>query len=73
MFFPTSFLLVSALALLKTVGAQDANVITAERIYHTIIPESPYLVDRTTTVVWTQGPSISDTETTAPTETATAY
>ncbi|GLB41427.1 hypothetical protein LshimejAT787_1000270 [Lyophyllum shimeji] len=69
MYFLTSFLTVSALAMLNIVGAQD--VITAERIYHTIIPQSPYLVDRTTTIVWTQGPSISDTDTATPTATTT--
>lgn len=31
----------------------NTNVLTAERIYHTVIEQSPFLVDKTTTVVWT--------------------
>lgn len=32
-------------------------VFTATAVYHTIIDEPPYLVDRTTVVVWTESPS----------------
>ncbi|KAF8798630.1 hypothetical protein BYT27DRAFT_6897286 [Phlegmacium glaucopus] len=40
---------------------RDEPVLTAERIYHTIIDQSPFLVERTTQVVWTQSPSITQT------------
>ncbi|RDB26966.1 hypothetical protein Hypma_005137 [Hypsizygus marmoreus] len=62
---------ISFLALRASAGVVDAGaVVTVERVYHTIIDQSPFLVDRTTTIVWTQGPSIVDTET--PTATPTA-
>ncbi|KAG5718278.1 hypothetical protein E4T56_gene5968 [Termitomyces sp. T112] len=35
------------------------HVYTDIKVYHTVIDEFPYLVDRTTTVVWTQGPSVT--------------
>ncbi|TFK32862.1 hypothetical protein BDQ12DRAFT_691909 [Crucibulum laeve] len=59
-------------AVFASVVAQDQRppVFTAERIIHTIIQESPFLVDHTTTVVWTQSSSIS--ETTTATATASA-
>lgn len=31
---------------------------TAVERYHTLVRESPFIVDATRTVVWTQGPSI---------------
>ncbi|EAU89645.1 hypothetical protein CC1G_02534 [Coprinopsis cinerea okayama7 len=40
--------------------AAEGDVFTATRVFHTIIKEEPYLVDRTETFVWTQGPSIVD-------------
>ncbi|RDB27745.1 hypothetical protein Hypma_003192 [Hypsizygus marmoreus] len=48
---------------------RDAPTLTIERVYHTIIDESPYLVDRTTTVVWTQTPGTIESETAVPTST----
>ncbi|RXW19651.1 hypothetical protein EST38_g6208 [Candolleomyces aberdarensis] len=42
-----------------------AEVLTAPRVFHTVIQQSPYLVERTTTVTWTQSTTI--TETAAPT------
>ncbi|RDB27360.1 hypothetical protein Hypma_004467 [Hypsizygus marmoreus] len=48
----------------------EGRVLTVKRIYHTIIDKSPFLVDRTTTIVWTQSPSISAT-TDAAVETST--
>ncbi|KAJ3510609.1 hypothetical protein NLJ89_g4581 [Agrocybe chaxingu] len=45
-------------------------VVTAERVYHTVIRQSPFLVDRTSTVVWTQSASITEAQpSTAPTPT----
>ncbi|KAF8951822.1 hypothetical protein BDZ97DRAFT_2084112 [Flammula alnicola] len=48
-----------------------AAVFTAEKVYHTVIDQSPYLVDRTTTVIWTESASIRDSSlpTVAPTPT----
>ncbi|KAF8959651.1 hypothetical protein BDZ97DRAFT_1837267 [Flammula alnicola] len=48
-----------------------APVFTAKKVYHTIIDQSPYLVDRTTTIVWTESASISGSSlpTAAPTPT----
>ncbi|TEB36964.1 hypothetical protein FA13DRAFT_1787252 [Coprinellus micaceus] len=31
----------------------EGDVFTATRVVHTVIRESPFMVDRTTTVVWT--------------------
>ncbi|RXW16492.1 hypothetical protein EST38_g9360 [Candolleomyces aberdarensis] len=40
--------------------AAEGDVLTATRVFHTVIRESPFLVDRTTTVVWTQGASVTE-------------
>ncbi|KJA22754.1 hypothetical protein HYPSUDRAFT_215523 [Hypholoma sublateritium FD-334 SS-4] len=50
---------------------RDPPVFTGLDIYHTIIDEYPYIVDATSTVVWTQSPTITDTSlpTTEPTPT----
>ncbi|KAF9461172.1 hypothetical protein BDZ94DRAFT_1310892 [Collybia nuda] len=45
------------------VPEEKPKVLTAQKIYHTLIEESPFIVDKTTTVVWTKGPSISPTAT----------
>ncbi|KAF5309976.1 hypothetical protein D9619_010460 [Psilocybe cf. subviscida] len=42
---------------LPVVLEERQSVYTATRIYHTIISESPYLVDRTTVITWTQYPA----------------
>ncbi|KAF4610244.1 hypothetical protein D9613_010327 [Agrocybe pediades] len=40
-------------------GNTKLNVITGERVYQTIIKESPFMVLTTTTFTWTQSPSIT--------------
>ncbi|KAF8188022.1 hypothetical protein BJ912DRAFT_968945 [Pholiota molesta] len=66
------FLSTQIVAILASVG-RDNSVHTriAKKIYHTVINESPFLVDRTSTVAWTESASITDTSlpTTAPTPT----
>ncbi|PPQ86147.1 hypothetical protein CVT25_003097 [Psilocybe cyanescens] len=48
----------------------DPTVLTAKRVYHTVIDQSPFLVERTSTVVWTQSSSITEAQpTSAPTPT----
>ncbi|KJA22858.1 hypothetical protein HYPSUDRAFT_40651 [Hypholoma sublateritium FD-334 SS-4] len=37
------------------------NVLTASRVYHTIIDQSPYMVDVTSVTTWTESASIIDT------------
>ncbi|KAF9461178.1 hypothetical protein BDZ94DRAFT_1310898 [Collybia nuda] len=67
MFIRTTTVVLSAFALAAVaLEKRGAEVLTAERIYHTVIDESPFLVDRTTTIVWTQSPSIIETETATP-------
>ncbi|KAJ2925047.1 hypothetical protein H1R20_g12053, partial [Candolleomyces eurysporus] len=48
-------LLATVLALL-VMGA-DAQAFTARRKYQTLVKESPYFIELTTTVVWTQQPA----------------
>ncbi|RDB27762.1 hypothetical protein Hypma_003209 [Hypsizygus marmoreus] len=61
MLFKSLFALL-AIAIASNAAAVDGGkVLTVKKIYHTIIDKSPFLVDRTTTIVWTQGPSISAT------------
>ncbi|KAJ3508234.1 hypothetical protein NLJ89_g5869 [Agrocybe chaxingu] len=55
---------VLAFLALATVSA-EGKVLTVERIFHTIVSQSPFLVDETTTVSWTQSASLSTTEPTA--------
>ncbi|KAG6828777.1 hypothetical protein H0H92_006801 [Tricholoma furcatifolium] len=52
------FVLISATVAVPA-AADASSVFTAVEVYHTIIDEPPYLVDRTTTIVWTQGPTVS--------------
>ncbi|KAG6901003.1 hypothetical protein C0995_002588 [Termitomyces sp. Mi166 len=47
------FAYVLALTSQMKVTAADAPVLTAERVFHTLVDQSPYIEDRTTTVVWT--------------------
>ncbi|KAH9474393.1 hypothetical protein JR316_0012851 [Psilocybe cubensis] len=51
---------------LVTVYAAEPTVLTAKRVYHTVIDQSPFLVERTSTVVWTQSPSITEAQPTTP-------
>ncbi|KAF8076631.1 hypothetical protein FPV67DRAFT_1664888 [Lyophyllum atratum] len=58
----------SFFAVIALVAASNAatvpegnRVLTAQRVYHTVVDTSPFLVDRTTVVVWTQSPSITAT------------
>ncbi|KAL9713354.1 hypothetical protein Ac2012v2_002961 [Leucoagaricus gongylophorus] len=39
------------------------SVLTATRIFRTIVPESPFLVTATSTVVWTQSPTMKTSPT----------
>ncbi|PPQ78667.1 hypothetical protein CVT25_010555 [Psilocybe cyanescens] len=41
------------------------TVLTAERIFHTVIKESPFIVERTSTVTWTLAPSTAAATATA--------
>ncbi|KAF6747073.1 hypothetical protein DFP72DRAFT_1062500 [Ephemerocybe angulata] len=56
------------------VRAAEGDVFRATRVYHTVIKQSPFLVTSTTTVTWTQGPSVTDAAatTTVPVSVATA-
>ncbi|KAJ3509840.1 hypothetical protein NLJ89_g5002 [Agrocybe chaxingu] len=49
--------LIPAASLLCALSTVAAQTFTATRIYHTIIPEWPYLVDRTTLITWTAYPA----------------
>ncbi|PPQ94069.1 hypothetical protein CVT25_009738 [Psilocybe cyanescens] len=58
---------------IMALAPRDSGVVTAERVYHTMITQSPYMVDETSTTTWTQSPSITDSQATvAPTSSATA-
>ncbi|TFK20275.1 hypothetical protein FA15DRAFT_673649 [Coprinopsis marcescibilis] len=48
------------------VQAAEGDILTATKVFHTIVQQSPFLVDRTTTLVWTQSSSISDSATPTP-------
>ncbi|KAJ2916713.1 hypothetical protein MD484_g3721, partial [Candolleomyces efflorescens] len=65
------FTLVALAGVLASVTTQAlaAEVLTAPRVYHTVIKQSPYLVERTTTVTWTiaqrrfkENPSLAETD-----------
>ncbi|RDB27654.1 hypothetical protein Hypma_003182 [Hypsizygus marmoreus] len=59
--FKSLFVLLTIAIASDAATTGEGKVLTVKKIYHTIIDKSPYLVDRTTTVVWTQRPSISAT------------
>jgi hypothetical protein len=63
-----SLFVVAAFQVAATFAAQG-QVLQQEKIYHTVISQSPFLVERTTTVTWTEGTTITDTSlpTAAPT------
>ncbi|KAF8159249.1 hypothetical protein B0H34DRAFT_796530 [Crassisporium funariophilum] len=54
------FAFTQALAALALERRDPPTVLTAKRVYHTIIEQSPFLVEATSTVVWTQSPSITE-------------
>ncbi|KAF8955417.1 hypothetical protein BDZ97DRAFT_1825188 [Flammula alnicola] len=63
----------SAVSASVSPSAGRPSVFTAERVFHTTIDQSPFIVDRTTTVVWTESATISAlSSTTAPTATVSA-
>ncbi|KAF8999335.1 hypothetical protein BDQ17DRAFT_1361203 [Cyathus striatus] len=39
-------------------ASSAAPVLTAEKIYHVVVDQSPYLVESTSTITWTQSSSI---------------
>ncbi|KAF9473148.1 hypothetical protein BDN70DRAFT_886143 [Pholiota conissans] len=43
-------------ALANPLEARGAAVHTATKVFHTIVKQSPFLVDKTTTIVWTVPP-----------------
>ncbi|KAF5326380.1 hypothetical protein D9611_000556 [Ephemerocybe angulata] len=53
-------------AMVPAVNAGAGDVLTATRILQEVIRESPFLVDRTETVTWTQSTSITETTTATP-------
>ncbi|KAF8075355.1 hypothetical protein FPV67DRAFT_629929 [Lyophyllum atratum] len=55
------FAVIALVAASNAATVPEGKVLTAERVYHTVIDESPFLVDRTTVVVWTQSPSVTAT------------
>ncbi|KAF9483006.1 hypothetical protein BDN70DRAFT_990649 [Pholiota conissans] len=68
----TTIVLVAAQAIaIMALENRALPVHTADRIYHTIIDQSPFLVERTSTITWTESTSIIDTSlpTEAPTPT----
>ncbi|KAF9563578.1 hypothetical protein CPC08DRAFT_816502 [Agrocybe pediades] len=65
-----------ALSLVVAAIAQDKTtptVLTAERVFQTIIDQSPFMVMTTTTTTWTQSPSITEAEPTTPPTPTIAY
>ncbi|KAG2012202.1 hypothetical protein CC2G_012236 [Coprinopsis cinerea AmutBmut pab1-1] len=53
-FQSTLFALVAIVAMsCAPVHGAEGDVLTATKIFHTIQRESPFLIDRTTTTVWT--------------------
>ncbi|KAF8169799.1 hypothetical protein BJ912DRAFT_998699 [Pholiota molesta] len=65
------FFVTQIVAILALAGRDNsAHTRMAKKIYHTVIDESPYLVDRTSTVFWTESESITTSlPTAAPTPT----
>ncbi|TEB25827.1 hypothetical protein FA13DRAFT_1796143 [Coprinellus micaceus] len=49
-----------------TKAVKEGDVFTATRVVHTLLEQSPYIVDRTTTVVWTAGRAMPTTDTPTP-------
>ncbi|KAF5341079.1 hypothetical protein D9611_005995 [Ephemerocybe angulata] len=57
---------------LPAVHAGEGQVLTATRVFHTIVKYSPFLVESTTVVTWTQSSSIAETATPTPIPNAVA-
>ncbi|RDB24410.1 hypothetical protein Hypma_008492 [Hypsizygus marmoreus] len=53
MLFKSFFALLTIAIASNAAATDNGEVLTVKKIYHTIIDKSPFLVDRTTTVVWT--------------------
>ncbi|KAJ3541838.1 hypothetical protein NMY22_g3740 [Coprinellus aureogranulatus] len=66
-FKSTALILVAMLAsFVPFARADEGDVLRATRVVHTLIRVSPFLVESTTTVTWTEGPSVTDTATPTP-------
>ncbi|KAF9444258.1 hypothetical protein P691DRAFT_807676 [Macrolepiota fuliginosa MF-IS2] len=42
--------------------ASSPAVITATRVVHAVVDQSPFLVESTSTIVWTQSPSVTNSQ-----------
>ncbi|KAF5316702.1 hypothetical protein D9619_006807 [Psilocybe cf. subviscida] len=64
-----SLFVVAAVQVAAAFAAAEGQVLEQEKIYHAVISQSPFLVEMTTTITWTEGASITDTSlpTAAPT------
>ncbi|KAJ3537905.1 hypothetical protein NMY22_g5398 [Coprinellus aureogranulatus] len=45
---------------------KEGDVFTAKKVIHTLVREAPFMVDITSTIVWTAGPVITATTTPSP-------
>ncbi|KAF9550056.1 hypothetical protein CPC08DRAFT_823364 [Agrocybe pediades] len=62
----TLVIAMASFAMASASAAVKPQVHTAERVYQTIIKESPFMVLTTSTIVWTQSPSITTPASTIP-------
>ncbi|KAJ3523840.1 hypothetical protein NMY22_g10927 [Coprinellus aureogranulatus] len=46
-------------ATMNSALAAEGDVLTAVKVFQTVVSEAPFLVDQTTTVTWTQSASIA--------------
>ncbi|EKM76009.1 hypothetical protein AGABI1DRAFT_116080 [Agaricus bisporus var. burnettii JB137-S8] len=53
---------VSFAVFIMAVAAAEPAVLTQEEVFNTVIDKSPFLTVATTTIVWTQSPSITTTQ-----------
>ncbi|KAH9477712.1 hypothetical protein JR316_0009938 [Psilocybe cubensis] len=65
------FTLLQALAS-NALAPREPDTVTAERVYHTMITEAPYMVDMTTTVTWTVPNTQIQSSTSVPTASTTS-
>ncbi|TEB23092.1 hypothetical protein FA13DRAFT_1740403 [Coprinellus micaceus] len=49
--------------LLPGVFAAEGDVYTATKVFQTVVSQSPYLLEQTTVVTWTQSSSITESAT----------